>query len=110
MRHVDQAAEGTHWRPTYISFDLRIYVFTYISCDSVFTLLKEPTGDLRIYVFSYISYDSVYVTRDLHLYTDMWIKLLKEFTDDQWEMGNIVHVLTNRRYKEKVRSLYMSWV
>jgi len=33
---------------------------------------------------------------------DMWIKLLKESTDDQWEMGNIVHVLTNRRYKEKV--------
>jgi len=33
---------------------------------------------------------------------DMWIKLLKEFGDDQWEMGNIVHVLTNRRYKEKV--------
>ena len=35
---------------------------------------------------------------------DMWIKLLKEMTDDQWQMGNIVHVLTNRRYKEKVIS------
>jgi len=33
---------------------------------------------------------------------DMWIKLLKEMTDDQWEMGYIVHTLTNRRYKEKV--------
>ena len=33
---------------------------------------------------------------------DMWIKLLKEMTDDQWEMGHIVHTLTNRRYKEKV--------
>uniref|UniRef100_A0A6U4WMG1 1,4-alpha-glucan branching enzyme n=1 Tax=Hemiselmis andersenii TaxID=464988 RepID=A0A6U4WMG1_HEMAN len=33
---------------------------------------------------------------------DMWIKLLKEFTDDEWEMGYIVHTLTNRRYKEKV--------
>eukprot|EP00051_Salpingoeca_urceolata_P010240 m.124794 g.124794 ORF g.124794 m.124794 type:complete len:746 (-) comp16634_c1_seq2:1115-3352(-) len=31
---------------------------------------------------------------------DMWIKLLKEVPDDQWEMGHIVHVLTNRRYKE----------
>ena len=39
---------------------------------------------------------------------DMWIKLLKESTDDQWEMGNIVHVLTNRRYKEKVVSRPLS--
>ncbi|KAK7207379.1 putative glycogen branching enzyme GbeA [Myxozyma melibiosi] len=32
---------------------------------------------------------------------DMWIKLLKEVKDDDWEMGKIVHELTNRRYKEK---------
>ncbi|KAL0253960.1 1,4-alpha-glucan-branching enzyme [Cryptococcus tetragattii IND107] len=32
---------------------------------------------------------------------DMWIKLLKEYTDDQWEMGHIVHQLTNRRHLEK---------
>ncbi|RSH87216.1 alpha-1,4-glucan branching enzyme [Saitozyma podzolica] len=32
---------------------------------------------------------------------DMWIKLLKEVPDDQWEMGNIVHTLTNRRHLEK---------
>lgn len=32
---------------------------------------------------------------------DMWIKLLKECTDDQWEMGHIVHNLTNRRHLEK---------
>ncbi|OSX60390.1 glycoside hydrolase family 13 protein [Postia placenta MAD-698-R-SB12] len=32
---------------------------------------------------------------------DMWIKLLKHKSDDEWEMGNIVHTLTNRRYKEK---------
>lgn len=32
---------------------------------------------------------------------DMWIKLLKEKTDDQWEIGNIAHVLTNRRHAEK---------
>ena len=31
---------------------------------------------------------------------DKWIELLGEQTDDQWEMGNIVHTLTNRRYKE----------
>ncbi|KAF9974905.1 alpha-1,4-glucan branching enzyme [Actinomortierella ambigua] len=31
---------------------------------------------------------------------DMWIKLLKEKADDEWDMGNIVHTLTNRRYKE----------
>lgn len=31
---------------------------------------------------------------------DMWIKLLKEKSDDQWDMGNIVFTLTNRRYKE----------
>ena len=33
---------------------------------------------------------------------DMWIKLLKEKSDDDWEMGNIVHTLTNRRHAEKV--------
>jgi 1,4-alpha-glucan branching enzyme len=32
---------------------------------------------------------------------DMWIKLLKHKADDQWELGNIVHTLTNRRYGEK---------
>lgn len=32
---------------------------------------------------------------------DMWIKLLKEIKDDDWDMGNIVHTLTNRRWMEK---------
>ncbi|XP_002732853.1 1,4-alpha-glucan-branching enzyme-like [Saccoglossus kowalevskii] len=32
---------------------------------------------------------------------DKWIKLLKEFSDDQWNLGNIVHTLTNRRHGEK---------
>ncbi|KAI8619803.1 glycoside hydrolase superfamily [Chytriomyces sp. MP71] len=31
---------------------------------------------------------------------DMWIKLLKEKRDDEWEMGHLVHTLTNRRWKE----------
>jgi len=32
---------------------------------------------------------------------DMWIKLLKEFSDDQWNMGSISHTLANRPHKEK---------
>jgi 1,4-alpha-glucan branching enzyme len=32
---------------------------------------------------------------------DTWIKLLKHISDDKWDMGNIVHILTNRRYGEK---------
>ncbi|KAL1936534.1 hypothetical protein VTP01DRAFT_668 [Rhizomucor pusillus] len=32
---------------------------------------------------------------------DMWIKLLKEQKDENWNMGNIVHTLTNRRHLEK---------
>jgi 1,4-alpha-glucan branching enzyme len=32
---------------------------------------------------------------------DMWIKILKEKRDEDWDMGNIVHTLTNRRYMEK---------
>ncbi|EMD40934.1 glycoside hydrolase family 13 protein [Gelatoporia subvermispora B] len=32
---------------------------------------------------------------------DMWIKLLKHKRDDEWELGDIVHTLTNRRYREK---------
>jgi 1,4-alpha-glucan branching enzyme len=31
---------------------------------------------------------------------DMFIKLLKESSDDAWDMGNIVHTLTNRRHQE----------
>lgn len=32
---------------------------------------------------------------------DMYIKLLKEKSDDQWDIGNIVFTLTNRRHGEK---------
>jgi 1,4-alpha-glucan branching enzyme len=32
---------------------------------------------------------------------DMWIKLLKEQKDDDWNIGNIVWTLTNRRHLEK---------
>ncbi|ODV93955.1 hypothetical protein PACTADRAFT_77441 [Pachysolen tannophilus NRRL Y-2460] len=32
---------------------------------------------------------------------DMWIKLLKHSKDEDWNMGDIVHTLTNRRYGEK---------
>ncbi|XP_059489512.1 1,4-alpha-glucan-branching enzyme [Neocloeon triangulifer] len=32
---------------------------------------------------------------------DNWIKLLKEVSDDHWNMGNLVHTLTNRRWMEK---------
>lgn len=31
---------------------------------------------------------------------DMWIKLLKEKSDDEWDLGNIVFTLTNRRHGE----------
>ena len=32
---------------------------------------------------------------------DFWIKLLKEKSDEQWNMGELFHVLTNRRAGEK---------
>lgn len=32
---------------------------------------------------------------------DMWIKLLKHKSDEDWNMGNLVHTLTNRRHGEK---------
>ncbi|CAD8081375.1 unnamed protein product [Paramecium primaurelia] len=32
---------------------------------------------------------------------DKWIKLLKEYKDDDWDMGDITHTLTNRRHLEK---------
>ncbi|XP_052800147.1 1,4-alpha-glucan-branching enzyme-like isoform X2 [Mya arenaria] len=32
---------------------------------------------------------------------DMWIKTLKEKSDDDWDLTNIIHTLTNRRYTEK---------
>lgn len=31
---------------------------------------------------------------------DKWIEVLSELQDDSWDMGNIVHTLTNRRYAE----------
>jgi 1,4-alpha-glucan branching enzyme len=35
---------------------------------------------------------------------DMWIKLLKETRDEDWDMGQLVHTLTNRRWKERTIS------
>lgn len=32
---------------------------------------------------------------------DLWIKMLKEQSDEQWNMGHLTHSLTNRRWKEK---------
>jgi 1,4-alpha-glucan branching enzyme len=32
---------------------------------------------------------------------DLWIKTLKEMKDEEWNMGHIVHGMTNRRWKEK---------
>ena len=32
---------------------------------------------------------------------DVWIKYLKEYKDEDWNMGNITFTLTNRRYNEK---------
>ncbi|XP_014673654.1 PREDICTED: 1,4-alpha-glucan-branching enzyme-like [Priapulus caudatus] len=32
---------------------------------------------------------------------DMWIKILKEMKDDDWNMSQITHTLTNRRYSER---------
>ncbi|XP_076812119.1 1,4-alpha-glucan-branching enzyme-like [Clavelina lepadiformis] len=32
---------------------------------------------------------------------DKWIKVLKEVKDENWNMGNIFHTLTNRRHGEK---------
>lgn len=32
---------------------------------------------------------------------DMWIKVLKELKDEDWNIGNMCHTLTNRRWKEK---------
>ncbi|XP_019639572.1 PREDICTED: 1,4-alpha-glucan-branching enzyme-like [Branchiostoma belcheri] len=32
---------------------------------------------------------------------DKWIKVLKEFKDEDWNMGDIVHTLINRRHGEK---------
>ncbi|QSL64672.1 hypothetical protein MERGE_001974 [Pneumocystis wakefieldiae] len=35
---------------------------------------------------------------------DMWINLLKNKKDEDWDMGNICYTLTNRRYMEKTIS------
>lgn len=32
---------------------------------------------------------------------DMWIKVLKEQRDEDWNIADICHTLTNRRWKEK---------
>ena len=39
---------------------------------------------------------------------DMWIKLLKEIRDEDWDLGNIVHTLENRRYGEKARLILLN--
>jgi len=31
---------------------------------------------------------------------DKWIEVLKKYRDEDWNMGNIAHTLSNRRWKE----------
>ena len=31
---------------------------------------------------------------------DKWIEILGKYKDQEWDMGNIIHTLTNRRYAE----------
>lgn len=31
-----------------------------------------------------------------------WISILKDLRDEDWNMGDIIHNLTNRRWNEKV--------
>lgn len=31
---------------------------------------------------------------------DKWIEILGKYRDQDWDMGNIIHTLTNRRYAE----------
>jgi len=32
---------------------------------------------------------------------DKWIQILKEVKDENWNLGNIIYTLTNRRHNEK---------
>lgn len=32
---------------------------------------------------------------------DKWIEILKKLKDEDWDLANIVHTLTNRRWMEK---------
>lgn len=32
---------------------------------------------------------------------DKWIKILKECSDEEWNISNIIHTLVNRRWMEK---------
>lgn len=36
-----------------------------------------------------------------HIFSLFLIQILKEFKDEDWNIGDIVHTLTNRRYNEK---------
>lgn len=40
---------------------------------------------------------------------DKWIKMLKEQQDDQWIMGDIVYVLTNRRHLVSENFVHRFW-
>lgn len=33
---------------------------------------------------------------------DLWIQYMSKYSDDNWKMGHIVHIMTNRRFKEPV--------
>jgi 1,4-alpha-glucan branching enzyme len=38
---------------------------------------------------------------------DFWIKILKEKSEEHWDMNSMVQVLTNRRWL--VRSFHLTW-
>jgi hypothetical protein len=39
---------------------------------------------------------------------DKWIELVKKHRDEDWKMGDITFMLTNRRYKVSPRFLFIS--
>lgn len=43
----------------------------------------------------------VFIKFEIELIFLICSQILKEQKDEDWEMGHIVHTLTNRRYKEK---------
>ncbi|KAF9076977.1 glycoside hydrolase family 13 protein [Rhodocollybia butyracea] len=89
------------------SADLEAIVYLMLANDAMHTLFPAVitiAEDVSGMPLLCVSSDKGGVGFDYRLsmaVPDMWIKLLKHKSDGEWELGNIVHTLTNRRHGEK---------
>uniref|UniRef100_H3C3Z1 1,4-alpha-glucan branching enzyme n=1 Tax=Tetraodon nigroviridis TaxID=99883 RepID=H3C3Z1_TETNG len=93
--------------PRQVDSDLLFYSTLAQNCHCESTLLPTtvarllPLKQSPLRVSATNNTQTVLIFRVAFASERFWLWILKEFKDEDWDMGNIVYTLTNRRYGEK---------